>query len=261
VNPAGERTELPSSLGGVVDFALASYARRAPFYLALAVLVFLVGAIVEVAIPPAPLDSERGQLKVIVFDYSSVVIDSFVIAAIAIGIGTRLANEGASWRRIAGAALERWLPVLTIEILLLLVMQVTIPLSGFGPLPDYPALLVVTAPLVWLLWGALALAAPVAALSGDSPMSGFFTGITRAIAFSLQRSNFGRLCVVAFASVVPSLLQTIVYDLLVQHHGPRPIFWAYIPADALTIGPVAAIQTAFALDFARRAGMLEKPPD
>jgi hypothetical protein len=261
VNQAGDEPVLRPSLGGVVDFALASYARRAPFYLALALLVLLVGTLVEVAIPAAPRDSDAGQLKLLIITYASVFVDAYVVAAISIGIGTALAKETISWRRIARAAAERWLPVLTIGILELLVVQVTVPFSGLGPRPDdYPALLIFTAPLVWLLWGVLALAAPIAALSGDSPMSAFFTGITRAVMFSLRRSNFARLCVVAFASVVPTLLQDVAYDLMVLHHVPRPIFWANVPIDALTIGPVTAIQAAFALDFARRAGLLEKPP-
>jgi len=261
VNAAEKSTSLPESIGGVVDFALASYARRAPFYLALGLLVFAVGTIVEVVLPAAPIDSEPGQLKAIVFDYTSVFVDAYVIAAVAIGLGTRLTNGAASWRRVAAAAAERWLPVLTVAILLLLVEEMTQGFSALGPLQDDRVLVLATAPFVWLLWGVIALAAPIAALSGDSPMSAFFTGITRAVMFSLRGSNFARLCIVAFASIVPSLIQTIVYDLLVHQHGPRPIFWAYIPVDALTIGPVAAIQTAFALDFARRAGMLEKPPD
>ncbi len=41
---------------------------------------------------------------------------------------------------------------------------------------------------------------------------------------------------------------------LTQHHVPRPFFWSDVPIDALTIGPLAAIQTAFALDFVRRMG-------
>lgn len=261
MSAAEDDVTLPESIGGVVDFALASYARRAPFYLALALLVFAVGALVEVLLPAAPIDSEPGQLKLIVFQYTSFFVDAYVIAAVAIGLGTRLANGAASSRRVAAAAAERWLPVLTIQILLLLVVQTTDPFSAFGPLGDYRVLLILTAPLVWLLWGVVSLAGPIAALSGDSAFSAFFTGVTRAVMFALQRPNFGRLCIVAFASIVPSLMQTILYDLLVHQHVARPVFWGNVPVDALTVGPVAAIQTAFALDFARRAGMLEKPPD
>lgn len=261
MNAAGENSTLPESLGGLVDFALASYARRAPFYLALALLVFLVGTLVEVAIPAAPIESDAGQWKLVVLVYSSIFVDSYVLAAVAVGVGARLGNDAVSSRRIAGAASERWLPVLTVAIVIELVNEVTSAYSGFGPLPDEPAFLFLTAPLVWLALGALSLAQPIAALSGDSPMIAFFTGITRALAFALRGSNFVRLCAVAFASIVPALLQSVVYDVLVQHHVPRPVFWANVPVDALTVGPVAALQTAFALDFARRAGMLEKPRD
>ncbi|MBV8642316.1 MAG: hypothetical protein JO225_00180, partial [Candidatus Eremiobacteraeota bacterium] len=35
-------------------------------------------------------------------------------------------------------------------------------------------------------------------------------------------------------------------------HAPHEAFWGNAPLDALTAGPLAAILTAFALDFARR---------
>jgi hypothetical protein len=41
---------------------------------------------------------------------------------------------------------------------------------------------------------------------------------------------------------------------------PRGFFLSNFPLDALLTGPLAALQTAFALDFARRAGRTGAPP-
>jgi hypothetical protein len=40
---------------------------------------------------------------------------------------------------------------------------------------------------------------------------------------------------------------------LLKRGATHVSFWANLPIDALSVGPIAAIQTAFALDFARRA--------
>ena len=68
-----------------------------------------------------------------------------------------------------------------------------------------------------------------------------------------------RLCVLAAILILPSVLQTVLQNVLVQQHVARAFFWANAPIDALTIGPMNAMATTFALDFARRAGLLEGP--
>lgn len=251
---SGDDDRLPPSVGGLVDFAAAAYAERAGVYVTLAVVIFVVQCGVEFAIPGAKLGTPQGDLKLIVLNYTALVVDAFVVAAVALGVGMRAAGESASPRRIAAAAAERWLPVLLTGVFAFSVFLVTGPFSGLAALPDPPALALVTAPLVWLLWGVFALAQPIAALSGERPVFAFIAGLTRAVAWSLRSRNFARLCIVAFVSIVPNLLQTIAYDLMLQHGVARPIFWANVPVDALTIGPLAALQTVFALDFARRAG-------
>jgi hypothetical protein len=81
-------------------------------------------------------------------------------------------------------------------------------------------------------------------------------GLVRAVTLSFHRSNLARLVIVAFASIVPLMLETILSDP--RFHVTRQ-FWITIPIDALTVGPLAALQTVFALDFARRAGVLSAP--
>ncbi|HZW52656.1 MAG TPA: hypothetical protein VFF00_01415 [Candidatus Elarobacter sp.] len=245
---------LPPSIGGLVDFAVAAYAERAVLYIGLAVAVFLIQGAVEAAIPAAKLDTPQGALKLLVLEYTALFVDAYVIAAVALGVGMRAAAEPVSSGRIAGTAAQRWLPVLVTSVLAQTVAFWTGPFSGFGALPDPAAILLFTAPFVWLVWGVLGLAQPITALSGERPAFAVIAGVTRAVAWSLRSSNFRRLSLVAFVTIVPNLLQTVAYDVMLHQHVARPLFWAYVPIDALTVGPVAALQAAFALDFARRAG-------
>jgi len=249
--PEAER--LPPSIGGLVDFAFTTYVSHAPLYLGLALAVLLIGTAVEFAIPAAKLDTPSGALKLFAIQFAAMCADAYVITAVAIGVGTRLAGEPASWGQIARASLTRWLAVLATLMIVQLVAFYTAPLSGLGPLPDPPVLAVFTAPFVWLIWGILSLALPIAALADEPPAFAIFAGLSRAISYSMRVQNLARLVLVAFVSILPNLLQAIVEDVLVKNHVPRPFYWADIPIDALTVGVIAALQTVFAIDFARRA--------
>ena len=253
MNQEPEGEPLPPSIGGLVDFALAAYAGRFPLYLGLALAVLLIGTAVEFAIPAAKLDTPNGELKLFAIQFAALCADAYVIAAVALGVGMRVAGEQPPSGKIASTALTRWLSVLATLMIVQLVVLYTAPLSGLGPLPKPPALAFFTAPLVWLIWGILSLALPIAALADERPAFAIFAGLTRAISFSMHAQNLPRLAIVAFVSIVPNLLQVIVEDVLVKQHVPRPFYWADIPLDALTVGPIAALQTAFAIDFARRA--------
>ena len=250
-DPKGVR--LPPSIGGVIDFAYASYVERAPFYIGLALLVFAAGCIVEIAVPAAVLGTPAGELKRAFLDFAYIFVASYVIGAVALGVGTRLAGEACSTRSLAQAAFGRWLAVIVCTLTLQLVLGLTLRLGGLGTLPEPRALVFLTAPFVWMVWGMLSLAAPIAALSAERPAFAIFAGFGRAVSLSLRVANLPRLAIVAFISVVPSLLQQIAFDTMVQHGVQHVIFWADVPIDALTVGPLAALQTAFAIDFARRA--------
>lgn len=256
---AVDENRLPASIGGLVDLAFATLAERASLYLLLSLAVFAVGMIVEGALPAAKGGTPQADLKLLVFNYSSVFVDALVIAAVALGVGTRVAGEMGSSRAITGAAVNRWLGVIGVSLIVQFVQISTGPLSAIGGLPDPPALAILTAPLIWVLWGALGLAAPIAALSADRPSLAILSSIVRAVAISFRTPNLVRLCVLAFVSILPTLMQVVALDQLTKHGVGRAFFWADVPIDALTLAIVAAIQTVFALDFARRLGRLETP--
>lgn len=246
MNAAGLEERLPPSPGGLLDLALAAYAERAWLYLLLALVIFAVYAIIEFVVPAGKDDATR----IAAYTIAPLFTDSLLISAVALGVGTRVAAKSASTRQVMSAALERWLPVMGALTIANFFVEVTLPYGGLGVERD-PVVLF-TAPLMWLLWGAMWLAGPVAALNGDRPTIAIVTGFGRALFLSLLPANLGRLCLIAFASIVPLLLQQMIFDLLHQRGVAHAAFYS-TPVDALFTGPLAALQTAFALDFARRA--------
>jgi hypothetical protein len=252
----GDEKRLPTTIGGLVDLAFAAYVERAPLYLGLALAAFVLQAAVEFALPAWKADTPEGTIKELTLLFLSVLLDSVIIAAVALGVATRVAGKTAEPRAIAAAMAGRWPAAFIANLIQTIIFVYTAVLGAVGPLPDPPAILLLTAPLCWLLWGALSLAPPIAALSPERAAPAAMHGIVRAVTLSFHRANLGRLVIVALASAVPLMLQTILSDP--PFHVAR-LFWVNVPVDALTIGPLAAVQTVFALDFARRAGVLSAP--
>ena len=258
MNAADEGERLPPTIGGLIDLGVITWLQRAPLYLALSVGVFALCGAVE-ALWPARTPSATA-LKELVLIYVEVFGLAFVVAAVALGVATRVAGERVASRTLLAAALERWPAVLGAMIVVDLVVMLTAPFGAIGALPDPPALALFAAPIVWLMWGVINLAGPIAALSGERPLIALLTSFSRAIGLSLRRGNVVRVCVLSFATIVPTLIASVLFDVLVKRSVPHAEFWANLPIDALSVGPLAAVQTAFALDFARRAGAADEPP-
>jgi hypothetical protein len=258
VNDAGDDDRLPPTIGGLIDLGLAAWAQRAPLYVGLSTGMFVLCGAIE-TLWPARTES-AAAIKELVLIYTELFALAFVIAAAALGVATRVSGESVSARTLLTGALERWPAVLGAIIVVLLVVMVTGPFAALGKLPDPPLLALLTAPVIWLLWGVVNLAGPIAALSGDRPLIALLASFPRAIALSLRRGNLVRVCVLGFVTIVPTLIASILFDVLGKRGASHVTFWANLPVDAITAAPVAAIQTAFALDFARRAGTADDPP-
>ena len=256
MNVAGERDRLPPSIGGLVDLGFAAWAQRAPLYLALSAGVFVVCGAIEILWPAKTPNA--ADLKLLVLIYAEVFGLAFVVGIVALGVATRVAGEDVSTRTLVAGALERWPAVLGAMIVVQLVVELTLPYSAIGVLADPPALALLLAPFIWLVWGVINLAGPIAALSGERPLIALLTSFARAVGLSLRRGNLARICVLGFVTIVPTLIASVLLDVLVKRGATHVSFWANLPIDALTVGPLAAIQTAFALDFARRAGASEE---
>jgi len=253
VNGAGEGERLPATIGGLIGFALRGWAANAPLYLALQLSVFAAFALAEVVVPAAVVSSPQGQFKQWVLLFTGLFADAFVIAVVAMGVAARSAGAVASARALIGVAIDRWLPVIAVNLLAQSIIIVTYTSSGLGPPAEPRVLQWITAPFVWILWGILGLAVPFVALAPNRRPFSVIAGFVHAFTTSLHRENFLRLAVLAAFTLLPFLVQILVLRALVGAHAPRPIFWSESVIDVLTVGPLAAVQTAFALDFARRA--------
>jgi hypothetical protein len=259
VNQAGEEEHLPASIGGLIGFALSSWAADVLLYLVLAAGVFAAYALAEFAIPAAAATTAQGQFKLYVLQYTGLFADSFVVAAVALGVAARGLGTPLSPRSLASGATERWLPVIAVTFLAQSVVLLTYPFSGLVTPPDPRALVFISAPLTWILWGILGLTGPFVALAQSRAALTVLIGFGHAFTASLRRGNLLRLCVLGAITVLPSVAQTLLQNALVQQHAARAVFWGNVPIDVITVGPLAAIQTAFALDFVRRMGRAETP--
>ncbi|HEX3466830.1 MAG TPA: hypothetical protein VHT05_01890 [Candidatus Elarobacter sp.] len=252
MNAAAETTRIPPSLGGVIVFALRGWAANASFYAVLAAAVFLIDAVAEYVLPTAAESTPQGQFKLWVLAYTGLFANAFVIAAVALGVAARGIGSNLAPRTLAGAATERWLPVIAVSFLVQAVFVLTAQFSGLISPPEPLVVVSISAPIVWLLWGITGLAGPFVALAQSRTALTVLVGFGHAFTVSLRRDNFVRLCVLALITVVPLAVELWLENVLVERHVPRAYFWADIPLDVITLGPISAIQTAFALDFVRR---------
>ena len=260
MNAADERERLPHSIGGLLGFAMSAWFANAPLYIALAIGVFAAYSLVEYLVPSASPTTPLGEFKLYVLLYTGLFADALVVAAVALGVAARAAGTPAPPATLAGAAVERWLAVIAVTFLAQTVALLTSPLAGFTQVNGMPrAVLYVTAPLTWILWGILTLTGPFVALGAMRGVFSVLMGFGRAFAVALHGRNVLRLCVLGAVVILPTVLQTALQSFLEQRHVTHAIFWSNEPVDAITIGPVTAVATAFALDFARRAGLLEEP--
>ena len=250
---------LPPSIGGLFGLAFSTYVERAPFFLLLALAAFAASAIVEFMLPAVSLATQQGQFKLYILILTGVVVDAYIIAAVALAVGMRVGGAQASSETLADAAVARWPRVVAVTVLANIYILSTSPYGGFIGLPEPRAVSLVAVPVTWLLWTMLGLTGPLAALSAERGPLAIVTGFGRAFTVSLKRANLGRLCLLAAVTLIPMMLQAILQNELELHHVARALFWANAPIDALVVGPLAALQTAFALDFARRSGVLETP--
>ncbi len=246
---------LPASIGGLIQLAFSAYLERAPLYLGLALTVFALCGLAELGWPHVGTHPElKDEL---VEPLVELFVESLLVAAVALGIGTRVAGATAAPASLVDGAFARWLPVIGTLTIVTFLVDVTAPASGLFGFAD--TLAVVTAPFTWLLWGTLGLAGPIAALSPDRAGIAILTSFGRAILLGLRMTNLPRLSILAAATVLPLLLEAVIANALQQRHAPHALFWAGIPIDVLVAGPLAALQTVFALDFARRLGRPNEP--
>jgi hypothetical protein len=237
----GDDKGLPASITGLFVTAYTLYVRRFVLYGSLAFLAFAVQLIVDIVVI-----QDTGLATGL-----EIIVDAFVLATVSIGVAFDIARKDADWSTVFNAASLRWGVVAIIGGVNWLFYELLWP-SMFlpGEQTGYGLLLV---PIV-ILMGALAMAQVVAAIDPvKSRLTLPFVALAKGLLVSLQFVNLGRLMLFSVLLTMPLFLATVLGDYLGRHHYPDADFWAVVPLDAITIGPLQALATVFYIDFLRRA--------
>jgi hypothetical protein len=252
VNGGDDAERLPSAIGPLVDLALHAYGRNVLLASLLSLAAFAVYGATELALPAIPDHALGGGLTA--HDAITLAVallgDSFITGVVALGVAATIGGTRLSSRTLMRGAAHRWVATFGATLFATSVVVLTAEAGGIGPSAGLDDLIL--APVAWLLWGAVGLAGPIAALSPEEPLRSAFTSFGRSLTLSLRVTNLTRLCVVAFATIVPMLAQLMLAHAFTAHAVAGAGFWAYVPIDCIIIGPLTAIETVFALDFARR---------
>lgn len=234
-------SRLPTSVAGLFDAAFTLYARRFRLYLALALIAIAVQFLLGVLLPHT--DGLVAGLE--------IIVDAFLLAAVSIGVAVDLKHAEADWSTILLAASERWGAVAIVAFALFIV-EVSLGRSVFGSLEETGYLLFVL-PIV-TFWGAVALGQVVAAVEpSKNSLLLPLVALGKGMAIGFRSVNLGRLVLLSIVLVLPNVLDNILYDQLTRHGWHDVLFWANVPVDALSAGPLQALSTVFYVDFLRRA--------
>jgi hypothetical protein len=250
-----DEIRLPECTSGLFELAFVSYGRRLPLYLGFAALAFIVQLALTLAAPKlAPTEGIREGL----IDGANFVIDAFLCGLVTIGIvaDLRSRTSAAGGRTILGDAVARW------WILALLVVVMNLLFSSM--LQDVlssgdPALLAL-APVFLVFLGALSLATVVAAVDRTTnELLLPIMSIGRSLQVALPFANLGRLAIYSALLAIPTVISLVAAHEFQVRHVPFGEFWAWIPIDVVTVGPLQALATIFYLDFVRRLAARTQP--
>jgi len=257
----GERDEirLPEHTGGLFELAFVAYGRRLPLYLGCAAIAFVLQAAIVACGPQlAPLierllgvgPAAATGIQATLADESNAILDAFVCGLVTIGIVADLRDRSAApATTILGETLARWwVLALVLTVISFLFNRLLLEVND----PSDPTLLLM-APIVIVFVGALSLAMVIAAVDRrTNELLLPIVSIGRSLQVSLPFANLGRLALYSAIFFLPSVVASIIATLLAGRHVWLGDFWASVPIDALTVGPLQALATIFYLDFVRR---------
>jgi hypothetical protein len=238
-----EKEGLPASIAGLFGMAFGLYARRLKLYASLALIALGVQFIVDTQLTP----DDFGMLIGL-----DIVVGSFVAAAVSIGVAFDLAGKEADWSRIISAASLRWGVVGLINLVAFFISQLFIPNMLLPPEQTGYGLLLLP---FMILWGAVWISTVPAAIDPvTSRLRLPLLALGKGMAVSTRVMNLGRLMLFSILLTLPVVGEIVLGAVLRMHNVALIGFWADIPIDMLTLGPLQAIATVLYVDFLRRAG-------
>jgi hypothetical protein len=230
----------PASITGLFGTAFTLYIRRFGLYATLAIAAFAVQLFVDLAVM-----QDTGLALGL-----NIVVGSFVAAAVSIGVAFDIARKDADWSTIFNAAALRWGVVVVVGLAGVLVQDLFLA-NVFLP-PDQTGYGLLLVPLI-VLWGAVMMASVVAAIDpAKSRLTLPGVALAKGIVVSLQFANLGRLMLFSLIAALPLVAEVLLRQFLVTRGVPEVDFWAGIPIDAVSVGPLQALATVFYIDFLRR---------
>jgi len=241
-----ERKTLPESVGGLFDTAFAMYGRRFGLYTVVALLGF--GAQAVCAELFATLGVHGDDPIFVLQSIVAIFVDAFIVGVVAIGVIADLSVTEANAQNILASALERWPSLIAVSALIAIIMvvpQQAVAESGVGSFFLY--VLPVAA-----LSGAIVFA--TVACAADASILGLriIGSFAQSIRIALFPTNFGRAVIIGIATLVPLLVQAVLLDQFSLRHVRGTLFWANVPVDVLSVGPLEAVFAVFYIDFVRR---------
>jgi hypothetical protein len=238
----GDDKGLPATLPGVFGMAGALFMRRFTLYATLTVLAIGLQIVLDLTLLP-----DTGFAIGL-----DIILSSFIAAAVSIGVAYDLAGKDADWSRIITSASMRWGVVAIIAILAFFVNNL---FSDFLTLPATDTFFgLIFLPFI-VLWAAVWMGTVVAAIEPvQSRLMLPLVALGKGIGVSTQFANLGRLMLLAVLMLIVVEAELVLTNQLELHHIADAVFWAQVPLDTLTVGPLQAIATVFYVDFLRRAG-------
>jgi hypothetical protein len=232
---------LPASIVGLFGTAFTLYRRRLRLYALLALIALAVEYAVDILVLADPG----------LFIGLDIVLGAFLAATVSIGVAYDLAHKDADWSTVVIAASLRWgvvAVVLAVDWLLQWLFEPYLFLS-----PDQTGYGVLLLPFI-VLWGAVWIASVVAAIEPvKSRLTLPLLALGRGLAVSARFVNLGRLIMLSVIMTLPLLAEQLLLVQLQSHGAADAFFWANVPLDVLSLGPLQALATVFYVDFLRRA--------
>jgi hypothetical protein len=237
----GDDKGLPASIAGLLGTAFTLYVRRIKLYATLALAAFAVQFLVDLAVM-----QDTGLAIGL-----NIIVGSFVAAAVSIGVAFDIARKDADWSTIFNAASLRW-GVVAIICLIDYFVQLLFWPNVFLP-PEQTGYGLLLIPFV-IMWGAVFMAQVVAAIDpAKSRLSLPFVALVKGLVVSAQFVNLGRLMLFSVLLTLPLIAEFLLGRYLMMRGVAEVDFWAGVPLDAITLGPLQALATVFYVDFLRRA--------
>lgn len=230
------------TLAAIAEATIASYFARWPLYAGLALAGFAIQYAVTLVTSSVPIAF-----------VTEIVIDAAVTGAVCYGAAIRLAGEETRTLAILDRTLERLWALVLVNLIVAIISLFTA--SGIIGGPAETGFGITIIPTLFI-WGLFSLPIVATAIEEDKMRGGLIGGgFVFAWIAAMRSGSFLRVILAGAIVAAPLLIQVVLGHVLAARHVHNADFWAGVPLDALTVGPLAAFLTVFYADLRSRAAI------